>query len=65
MKVLLKKYQDDISSSCACILVCVNDKFTKPKVVLTGENAAYEFIKAILKEYQYCKNLMKKYFNKS
>ena len=27
--------------------------FTKPIVVFRGENAAYEFIKAILKEYKY------------
>ena len=35
-------------------LVCVHEEFTKPIFVLRGENAAYEFIKAILKEYQYC-----------
>ena len=30
-------------------------------VVFRGKNAAYEFIKAILKEYQYCKKVMKKH----
>ena len=30
-----------------------------------GENAAYEFIKAILKEYKYCKKVMSKHFNKN
>ena len=30
-----------------------------------GENAAYKFIKAIIKEYQYRKKIMKKHFNKS
>ena len=30
-----------------------------------GKNAAYEFIKAILKGYQYCKKTMKKHFNKN
>ena len=30
-----------------------------------GENAVYEFIKAILKKYQYCKKLMKKLFKKN
>ena len=30
-----------------------------------GENAAYEFIKAILKEYWYCKKVIKKHFNKN
>ena len=39
--------------------------FSKPIVVYRGENAAYEFIKAILKEYKYCKNIMKKHFNKN
>ena len=50
-----KKYQDHIPCSFAYKLVCVDDKFTKPIVVFRGENAAYEFIKAIPKEYQYCK----------
>ena len=29
------------------------------------ENAAYEFIKAIFKEYKYCKKIMSKYFKKN
>ena len=33
--------------------------------VFRGENTAYEFIKAILKEYEYCKKVMKKHFNKN
>ena len=37
-------------------LFCVHDEFTKQ---------AYKFIEAILKEYQYCKKLMKKHFNKN
>ena len=50
-----KKYQDHVSCSFAYKVACVDDKFTKPIVVYRGENAAYEFIKAILKEYKYCK----------
>ena len=50
-----KKYQDHIPCSFAYKLVCVDDKFTKPTVVFRGENATYEFIGKILKEYQYCK----------
>ena len=53
MKVLTQKYQDHISCSFAYKLVCVDDEFTKPIVVFRGENAAYEFIKAIFKEYEY------------
>ena len=60
-----KQYQDHISCSFAYKLVCVDDEFTKPIVVFKGENAAYEFIKAILKEYQYCKKVMKKKINKN
>ena len=56
----LKKYQDHVPCSFVCRLVCVDDKFTKPIVIFRGENAAYEFIKAILKEYEYCKKVMKK-----
>ena len=48
-----KMYQDYIPCSFAYKRVCVDDKFTKPIVVFRGKNAAYEFIKAILKEYYY------------
>ena len=60
-----KKYQDHIPCSFAYKLVCVDDEFTKPIVVFRGENAAYEFIEAILKEYEYCKKVVKKQFNKN
>ena len=39
--------------------------FTKPVVVYRGENATYEFIKAIRKGYECCKKVMKKHFNKN
>ena len=60
-----KKYQDHIPCSFAYTLVCVDDKFSKPIVVYRGENAAFKFIGAMLKEYEYCKKVMKKHFNKS
>ena len=55
-----KKYQDHVPSSFAYKGVCIDDSFTKPIVVFRGENAAFEFIKAILKEYKYCKKSNKK-----
>ena len=55
-----RKYQDHILCSFASKLVCVDDKFTKPIVAFRGENTAYEFVKVIFKEYQYCKKVMKK-----
>ena len=36
-----------------------------PIVVYRGENAAYKFIKEILKEYKYCKKVMNKDLNKN
>ena len=60
-----KKYQDHIPCSFAYKVVCIDDRFTKAIVVFRGENAAYEFTKAILKEYEYCKKVMKKHFNKN
>ena len=65
MKVLThKKYQDHVPCRFAYKLVCVDDKFTKTIVVFRGENAANEFIKAILKEYECCEKVMKN-FNKN
>ena len=60
-----KKYQDQDPCSFPYKVVCIDDRFTKPIVVYRGENAAYEFIKAILKEYKYCKKVMNKHFNKN
>ena len=60
-----EKYQDHIPCSCAYKTVCINDKFTKPTIIYRGENAAYEFIKAVLEEYEYCKKIMEEYFNKN
>ena len=60
-----KKYQDHISCSFTYKVVCIDDRFTKPIVVSRGENAAYEFIKAILKEYKYCRKVMNKHFHKN
>ena len=45
--------------------MCIDDRFTKSSVVYRGENAAREFIKAILKEYKYCRKIMNKHFNKN
>ena len=60
-----KKYQNRIPCSFAYKVVCVDDRYTKPIIVHKGENAAYEFIKAILKEYKCCRKIMNKYFSKN
>ena len=46
-------------------VVCIDDSFSKPIVAYRCENAAYEFIKAILKDHKYCRKIMNKYFNKN
>ena len=60
-----KKYQDHIPCSFAYKVVCIDDKFTKSIVAYGSENASYEFIKAILKEYKYYTKVMNKHFNKN
>ena len=59
-----KKYQDHIPCSFTYKVVRVDDRFTKQIVVHIGKNATYEYIKAILKEYKYCKKVTNKDFNK-
>ena len=53
------KKLDHIPCSFGYKLPFVDDKFTKPIVVFRGKNAAYEFIKTILQEYEYCKKVIK------
>ena len=61
-----KKNQDHFPCSFTQKIVCVDDRFSKLILLLfRGESAAYEFIKAILKEYEYCKKVMKKHINKN
>ena len=54
-----------IYSDFAYKLVCIDDKFSKPIVLYRGENSAYRFIKVIFEEYEYCKKVMEKHFNKT
>ena len=60
-----KKFHDHVPCSYAFKFDCIDNRFSKPIIVYRGESAAYEFIKAILKEYKYCKNIMKKHFYKN
>ena len=54
-----KKYHDHIPCSYAFKVVCIDNRFSKLIVVYIDKNVAYEFIKAIFKEYRYCKNIIK------
>ena len=46
------------------VVCCYDDKFTKKEVIYRGEKAVYRFMKAMLKEVKYCKNVIKTHFNK-
>ena len=59
------KYQDHIPCSFAYKLVCIDDKFSKDVVLYRGKNAVFKFIQSIFNEYSYCKDIMKKHFNKN
>ena len=59
------KYHDHIPCSFAYKLVCVDDKISKLIVAFGGENAAFKFIEEFLTEYECCKKIMKKDFNKT
>ena len=52
--------QNHVLCSFAYTVVCIDDTCSKPIDVVRRKNAAYEFIKAMLKEYEYCKEVMKK-----
>ena len=60
-----KKYQDHTPCSFAYKLICVDERFSKPIIVSRGENAALKFIKAILKECEYCKRVIKNTLRKT
>ena len=58
-----EKYQDQVPCSFAWKVVCTDNKFSTKIVLYIEKNAVYRFIEAILKEYHYCKKVMKKHFN--
>ena len=60
-----KKYHDHGPCSYVYKIVCIDNRFSKPIVVVVyrGKNTAYEFIKAILKEYKCCQKIVKEHFN--
>ena len=59
-----EKYQDHIPCSFAYKVVCVDNRFSKKVVLYKGKNAVNKFIKTIFEEYEYCKKIMKRHFNK-
>ena len=60
-----EKYHDHIPCSFAYKVVCVDNKFSKKIVLYRGKSAVYRFIEASFEEYDYCKKVIKKHFNKN
>ena len=59
-------WSKNIKITCFVVLLTnLFDRFSKPIVLYRGENAAYKYIEAILKECEYCKKVMNKHFNKN
>ena len=59
-----EKHQDHIPCSFAYKVARIDNRFTKPTIIYRVKNAAYEFIKTIFKEHEYCKNIIEEHFNK-
>ena len=59
-----RKYQDHVPCSFDYKVVCIDNKFSKKIVLYRGKNAVNKFIRLIFNEYNYCRRIMKKYFNK-
>ena len=61
----INKYQDHITCSFAYKVVCIDNKFSKKVLLYRGKNVVYRFIKAILEEYDHCRRMIKRQFNKN
>ena len=52
---------------CGCgykVVCCYDDKYSKSIQMYRGENAVYKFMEKMLEEVEYCKDVVKKHFNK-
>ena len=64
-KSYTEAYQKHIDCGYGYKVVCrYDDKYTKPTNIYRGEKAVYKFMEKMLEEVKYCKNIMKKEFNK-
>ena len=60
-----RKYQEHVPCSFPYNAVCVDNKFRKKIVLYMRKEDVNKFIKSILNKYNYCRKLMRKYFNKN
>ena len=60
-----EKFQQHIDCGSAYKLVCCYDeKYSKPLNIYRGEKAVYKFLEKMLNEVEYCKDIIKREFNK-
>ena len=60
-----KKYQNHIPCGFGYKFICIDNRYSKDIVIYRGKDCINKFITMILKEYEYCSSIMKKYFNKN
>ena len=59
-----KAYQTHEDCGCGYIVIrCYDDKYSKPIQTYRDENTVYGFMEKMLKEVEYCKDIIKKHFN--
>ena len=64
-----KSYTDAYQKHTDCgygykVVCCYNDKYTKPIKIHRRKNSVYKFMECMLEEVKYCKDIIKKQFNK-
>ena len=63
--LLIPKISETYSLQFCLKVVYIDDNFSKPVDLYRGKNSVNKFIKAIPKENEYYKKMMKKHFNKN
>ena len=64
-----KSYTEEFQRHIDCgsaykVVCCYDDKYSKDICIYRGENAVHKFLEEMLEEVNYCKNIIKKEFNK-
>ena len=64
-KSYTEAYQKHIDCGYAYkVVCCYDDQYSKPVQIYKGQKAVYKFMENMLDEVKYCKNTMKRFFNK-
>ena len=57
-------YQKHESNSICDKLVCIDNKYTQPTKIFTGDNCINKFLWWVFKKHKYCKKINEEHFNK-